>query len=63
MKKVYILEESKLLWDESEVRAFRKMWNSGKSVVEISEALNVKVLDVSLLVIDQAERRKIMIRK
>ena len=61
-RKVLILENAKYIWDEEEVKTFVKMWNENKNSYQIARVLNCKVLDVALLVMDQAEKGKIQQR-
>ena len=61
-KKVLILEDAKFIWTDDEVSIFRTMWKDNKSSVEIAGVLNCKILDVALLVMDQAEKGKIQQR-
>jgi len=61
-KKVLILENARFIWDEEEVKTFVEMWNDNKSSYQIAKVLNCKILDVALLVMDQAEKRKIQQR-
>lgn len=61
-KKVLILEDARFIWDEEEVKTFVEMWNDNKSSIEIAGVLNCKILDVALLVMDQAEKKKIQQR-
>ncbi len=58
-----ILEAAKFIWTDDEVSIFRTMWYENKSSVEIARVLNCKILDVALLVMDQAEKKKIQQRK
>ena len=57
-----ILEEAKWIWSNEEVSIFRQMWEEDKSSMEIARALNCKILDVALLVMDQAEKKLIQPR-
>lgn len=61
-RKVLILEDAKFIWDEEEVKTFVEMWNNSKSSYQIAGVLNCKILDVALLVMDQAEKGKIQQR-
>lgn len=61
-KKVLILEDARFIWDEEEVKTFVEMWNDNKSSTDIARVLNCKILDVALLVMDQAEKNKIQQR-
>lgn len=61
-KKVLILEDAKYIWDEEEIETFVEMWNDNKSSTAIARVLNCKILDVALLVMDQAEKGKIQQR-
>lgn len=58
-KKVLILEDARFIWDEEEVKTFVEMWSDNKSSYQIAEVLNCKIMDVALLVMDQAEKGKI----
>ena len=57
-----ILEDAKFIWTDDEVSIFREMWSNNKSSYQIAEVLNCKILDVALLVMDQAEKNKIQQR-
>ena len=47
------------VWKESELERFRSMWEAGKSFREIAIALRRTQLDITLLIIDQAEAGEI----
>ena len=59
-----VLEDINLNWQFShcELDRFRELWKEDVSLEEIAEELNRKPLEVGLLVIDQAEKRKIKAR-
>jgi len=57
------LEELNFLWDEDDVLKFREMWEEGLSLPDIAKQLKRKKNEVAVLILDQAEEKKIKPRK
>lgn len=53
------LENLNFLWDEDEVLKFREMWEEGLSLPAIAKKLRRKQNEVAVLILDQAEEKKI----
>ncbi|WP_277927481.1 helix-turn-helix domain containing protein [Bacillus cereus group sp. BfR-BA-01383] len=56
------LEDLDLLFDESEVIRFQKMWEEDKSFIEIVVELGRHQLEIAALIMDQADKNKIKSR-
>lgn len=54
-----ILEDRKFIWENNEIKEFRKMWKQGDSVNNMARRFNCKNIDIAMLVLDQAERKLI----
>lgn len=54
-----ILEEQRFIWKESELSEFREMWENGDSVVKMARRFDCKEIDIALVAMDQAEKKKI----
>lgn len=54
-----ILEDRKFIWENNEIKEFRKMWKQGDSVNNMAIRFNCKNIDIAMLVLDQAERKLI----
>lgn len=52
-------EDYNFCWDEKEVIRFRRMWAAGESLMDMAKKLGRHVNEVAILVIDQAEKKKI----
>lgn len=62
----HILFEDKTVkwfWEEDELIKFREMWNDGVHIQGIATALKTNKRSIALLVMDQAENKKIKQRK
>lgn len=57
-----ILEERKFIWEDAELREFRKMWEQGDSVNEMAKRFRCKEIDIAMVVLDQAEKKLIRSR-
>lgn len=57
-----ILEERKFIWEDAELREFRKMWEQGDSVNKMAKRFRCKEIDIAMLVLDQAEKKLIRSR-
>lgn len=53
----------KWLWKRSELIRFREMWNEGESIHDIAKEFGTNKRTIGLLIVDQAERRKIKQRR
>lgn len=59
-KNIYMAcEDYDFCWGRDEVKRFREMWEVGESLIDISKVLGRHVNEVAILVIDQAEKKKI----
>ncbi|UJF15086.1 hypothetical protein LZ578_08750 [Jeotgalibaca sp. MA1X17-3] len=54
-----ILEDARFLWSINELENFRTLWEQGKSISEISKRLHETPDNITLLIIDQAQKGKI----
>ncbi|WP_246615725.1 helix-turn-helix domain-containing protein (plasmid) [Aneurinibacillus thermoaerophilus] len=52
-------EDYDFCWDRKEVIRFREMWEAGADLMDIAKELGRHVNEVAILVIDQAEKKKI----
>jgi hypothetical protein len=52
-------EHYNFIWERKEILLFRKLWNKGVPLSEIAKILGRHVNEVAILVIDQAEKKKI----
>jgi len=62
----HILFEDKTVkwfWEEDELIKFRERWNDGVNIQGIATALKTNKRSIALLVMDQAENKKIKQRK
>lgn len=57
-----ILEERKFIWEDAELREFRKMWKQGDSVNKMAKRFRCKEIDIAMVVLDQAEKKLIRSR-
>lgn len=57
-----ILEERKFIWEDAELREFRKMWKKGDSVNKMANRFRCKEIDIAMVVLDQAEKKLIRSR-
>lgn len=57
-----ILEERKFIWEDAELREFRKMWEQGDSVNKMAKQFRCKEIDIAMVVLDQAEKKLIRSR-
>lgn len=57
-----ILEERKFIWEDVELREFRKMWEQGDSVNKMAKRFRCKEIDIAMVVLDQAEKKLIRSR-
>lgn len=55
-------EELNFVWDKTEIRDFRVMWDEGKSIRQMAEALERDPDEVLILAIDQSKRELIQPR-
>lgn len=61
--KIYLAcEELNFVWDKTEIRDFRVMWDEGKSIRQMAEALERDPDEVLILAIDQSKRELIQPR-
>jgi len=49
-----ILEDRKFIWENDEMKEFRKMWKQGDSVDNMARRFHCKNIDIAMLVLDQA---------
>nr|WP_179955967.1 helix-turn-helix domain-containing protein [Bacillus sp. JAS102] len=62
-RNLYIaLEELDLVFDESEVIRLQEMWKEGKGILEIAKELGRHQLEITALIMDQADKNKIKSR-
>ena len=58
--KVYIaLEELDFMWDEPRLNDVRALWNGGMAIGDIAKECNRSVMEVYILLLDQAQQAKI----
>ena len=57
-----ILEDRKFIWENDEMKEFRKMWKQGDSVDNMARRFHCKNIDIAMLVLDQAEKKLIRSR-
>lgn len=55
--------EKNFVWNDSEIKRFREMWEANESIICISEELNRDIDEVLFLVMDQASRDFIQPRR
>ncbi len=61
---VYIaLEDLDFAWEPNEIETISNMWESGKSILKISEKTEREIDEVALLLMDLARKGKIRERK
>lgn len=58
-------EKSKvnMVFEEHELKKFKVLWKTGKSVLDIANEMKRNPIDITLLVIDQADLGKIKKRR
>ncbi|WP_242224535.1 helix-turn-helix domain-containing protein [Bacillus cereus group sp. BfR-BA-01380] len=56
------LEEANLVFDEREVIQFKDMWKNGESIIEIAKQMGRHQLEIAVLILDQADKNKIVAR-
>ncbi len=59
---VIACEEMDFIWEQKEVREFRKLWRRGYSLYYMSEYFERDIDEVFMLVLDQSKKEKIPAR-
>ncbi|GGE47896.1 hypothetical protein GCM10011391_28340 [Pullulanibacillus camelliae] len=57
------LEDYDFQWDEDQVKQFRMMWNNGTDIFKIARFFGRSLIEVVILIMDQAELGKIKQRE
>ncbi|WP_277630373.1 hypothetical protein [Atopococcus tabaci] len=58
-----ILENAKWIWQREEIEQFRQLWADGWNVKQIAALMKENPDDVALLVMDQAQKGKIEVKR
>mgnify|MGYP001186276485 FL=1 len=63
-KQIYIAcEDLDFTWSLAEIYKFRKLWNDGRSIMEMEKELGRPQEEIAILILDQAAKGRIERRK